>query len=42
VLGGIAGIGASRAGNSFLAGSAVFYIASLFWGQLLWKRLATA
>jgi hypothetical protein len=42
VLGGIAGIGAARTGTLFLAGSFIFYIASVFWGQLLWKHFATA
>lgn len=42
LLGGIAGIGAARVGVPFLIGSVIFYIASILWGQLLWKRFATA
>lgn len=42
VLGGIAAIGAARIGISFLAGSAMFYVASIFWGESLWKRFAVA
>ncbi len=38
LLGGVAGIGAARAGLGVLAVALAVYLASLFWGEFLWKR----
>ena len=38
VLGGLAGIGTARAGLWVLAVALAFYLVSLFWGDMLWKR----
>jgi hypothetical protein len=40
LLGGVAGIEASRIGLWILTVSFVLYVCSLFWGQMLWKRSA--
>jgi hypothetical protein len=42
LLGGIAGIGAARAGLWVLAVAFAFYVVSVFWGELLWKRCLAA
>lgn len=42
LLGGFAGIGAARAGLWVLAAAFAFYVVSIFWGDLLWKRSLTA
>jgi len=42
VLGGFAGIGAARAGLWVLAVAFALYVASIFWGELLWRRTLTA
>lgn len=42
LLGGFAGIGAARAGLWVLAVAFALYVASLFWGELLWRRSLTA
>ena len=41
LLGGLAGIGTARAGPWVLVVAFAVYLASLFWGQLLWKRQVT-
>jgi hypothetical protein len=38
LLGGLAGIGAARAGLWVLAVAFALYVVSIFWGELLWKR----
>lgn len=38
VLGGLAGIGAARTGLWVLVVAFAVYVASLFWGELLWRR----
>ena len=38
LLGGLAGIGAARAGLWVLAVAFAVYVVSIFWGELLWKR----
>jgi len=38
VLGVLAGIGAARTGFWVLAVAFAFYVASVFWGEMLWKR----
>jgi hypothetical protein len=38
LLGGIAGIGAARAGLWVLAFAFVLYLASIVWGEMLWRR----
>jgi Recombinase len=38
ILGGFAGIGAARAGLWVIAVAFALYVASIFWGELLWRR----
>jgi hypothetical protein len=38
LLGGLAGIGTARAGLWVLAVAFAVYLASIFWGEMLWKR----
>ena len=42
VLGGFAGIGAARTGLWVLAVAFALYVASVFWGEMLWRRSAAA
>jgi hypothetical protein len=42
VLGGFAGIGTARAGLWVLAVAFAIYLASIFWGEMLWKRSLAA
>ena len=42
LLGGLAGIGAARTGLWVLAVAFATYVASIFWGEMLWKRSLTA
>jgi hypothetical protein len=42
LLGGLAGIGAARAGLWVLAVAFALYVVSIFWGDLLWKRSPAA
>ena len=41
LLGGLAGIGAARAGLWVLGIAFAFYVVSVFWGELLWRRSLT-
>jgi hypothetical protein len=41
-LGGLAGMGAARMGLWVLAIAFAFYVVSVFWGEMLWKRSLTA
>ena len=42
LLGGLAGIGAARAGLWVLAVAFAIYVVSIFWGELLWRRSRNA
>lgn len=42
LLGGFAGLGAARAGLWVLAVAFALYLASIFWGELLWRRSLAA
>lgn len=42
VLGGLAGIGAAKTGLWVLAVAFAFYVVSVFWGEMLWKRSLAA